>query len=233
MLNNIRLLYSRLTCADLTNMQSIPIWRAKDTPLRSLYRVYEALVAREHYAVGPEVEYFWYQARRPWELHCIPDPCDRDPGRYAILACIAGELAEAFNWRLSLGMRREKSKHIYPEMYGDVPPPFTPVVAPAWTKGVPAIDAELTADLPGDFLDSSGKLVLEADGGSLAFAKRNIIACKRAGRTCQVNRSVSLTNNDDCWLDDGKLLGIAVNQGHRVLEAHGNSLVSTIHWQPG
>lgn len=175
MLNNIRLLHSRLTSADLTNMQSIPIWRARDTPLRSLYRIYEALVAREYYAIGPEVEYFWYQARRPWDLHRIPDPCDRDPVRYAILACIAEELAKAFNWRLSLGMRREKSKHIYPEMYGDIPPPFTPVVPPVWTKGVPAIDTELIADLPGDFLDPSGKLVLEADGESLVFAERNII----------------------------------------------------------
>lgn len=97
MLNKIWLLYSRLISADLTNMQTIPIWRARDTPLRSLYRI-----AREHYAVGPEVEHFWYQVRRPWELHGMPDPSDRDPIQYAILACIAEELVKTFNWRLSL-----------------------------------------------------------------------------------------------------------------------------------
>ena len=150
MLNNIRHLYSRLASADLTNMQSIPIWRARDTPLRSLYRIYEALVAREHYAVGPEVEYFWYQARRPWELHRMPDPCDRDPIWYAILACIAEELAKAFNWRLSLGMRREKNKHIYPKMCGGVPHAVhacssTCVDQGRAFKGVPAIDPELIA----------------------------------------------------------------------------------------
>lgn len=36
--------------------------------------------------------------------------------------------------------------------------------------------AELIADFPGDLLDSSGKLVLEVDGMSLAFTERNIIA---------------------------------------------------------
>lgn len=36
------------------------------------------------------------------ELHGMPDPSDRDPIQYAILAYIAEELAKTFNWRLSL-----------------------------------------------------------------------------------------------------------------------------------
>lgn len=48
--------------------------RAGDTPLRSLYRIYEALVACGYVAISPE-------------------------------------LASAFNWRLSLGMRRDKRKY--------------------------------------------------------------------------------------------------------------------------
>ncbi|KAE8311160.1 hypothetical protein BDV41DRAFT_350276 [Aspergillus transmontanensis] len=86
---------------DLTNMRSVPIWRARDTPIRSMYRLYEAMAAGEYYAIGPEVEYIWYQ--RSWIISRVPDPRDPDPVRYAILASIAEELAKAFNWLLSLG----------------------------------------------------------------------------------------------------------------------------------
>ncbi|KAI9925073.1 hypothetical protein MW887_006481 [Aspergillus wentii] len=168
-----------MTSADLTNMRSVPVWRARDTPIRSLYRIYEAMTAREYYAIGPEVEYFWYQARRSWAVHRIPDPRDPDPVRYAILACIAEELAKAFNWRLSLGMRRDRSKHIYRKTLEDALPPFAPETAPVWTKAVSAIDTELIADLPNDVLDQSGKLLLEEDGNSPVFAERNVITDTR------------------------------------------------------
>ncbi|KAE8346432.1 hypothetical protein BDV24DRAFT_158667 [Aspergillus arachidicola] len=105
------LLESRMASEDLTNMRSVPIRRARDTPIRSMYRLYEAMAAGEYYAIPPEVEYFWYQ--RSWILCRVPDPRDPDPVRYAILASIIEELAKTFNWRLSLGMRRDKRKHIY------------------------------------------------------------------------------------------------------------------------
>lgn len=177
MLDNLPLLSSRMVAEDITNMRSIPVWRARDTPLRTLYRIYEALAARHFYAIGPEVEYFWYQTRRSWAVQRIPDPRDPDPVRYAILACIAEELAEACNWRLSLGMRRDKRKHIYRKTLDDVLPPFTPETAPAWTRSVPAIDATLVADLdlPGDLVDSLGRLVLEAGGQNPIFAERSIV----------------------------------------------------------
>lgn len=111
------------------------------------------MIARGQYAIGPEVEYFWYQARGSWAVHRIPDPRDGDPVRYAIRARIAEELELAFNWRLSLGMSRDKSKHIYRETLDDVLPPFTPEVAPSWARQVPRIDMELIAHLPGDFLE--------------------------------------------------------------------------------
>lgn len=174
-LNNIPLLNERRASQDLANMRSIPIWRARDTPLRCLYRIYEAMAARETYAISPEVEYFWYQSRRAWVLDRVPDPCDPDPVRYAILASIAEELAEGFNWRLSLGMRRVKSQHIYPKSFDEELPPFTPMVAPSWTKRVPPVDVDMIADLPSDFLDSSGRLVLEEGGDTPAFVARNIM----------------------------------------------------------
>ncbi|GLI74355.1 hypothetical protein PoHVEF18_002592 [Penicillium ochrochloron] len=175
MLNNVALLQSRKAAADLTNMRSVPLWRARDTPLRALYRIYEAVVAREFYAIGSEVEYFWYQSREAWAAHRIPDPHDVDPVRYAILACIAEELARAFNWRMSLGMRRDKSKHIYRKTFEDPLPPFTPETAPSWTRWVAPIDVDALANLPTDFLDSAGRLVLEEGGENPIFAERNII----------------------------------------------------------
>lgn len=174
MLNNIPLLESQLASADLANMCSIPVWRSRDTPLRSLYRIYEAMVAREYYAIAPEVEYFWYQTRGSWADHRIPDPCDGDRVRYAIFASIAEELELAFNWRLSIETRRDKSKHVYRKTL-DVLPLFRPEAAPSWTEKVPRIDPELIAHLPGDFLDESGRLVLEAGGRNPVFGKRNII----------------------------------------------------------
>ncbi|KAF7717534.1 Uncharacterized protein PECH_005462 [Penicillium ucsense] len=175
MLNNVPLLQARKAAADLTNMRSVPLWRSRDTPLRALYRIYEAVVAREFYAIGSEVEYFWYQSGRKWAVHRIPNPRDRDPVRYAILACVAEELAQAFNWRMSLGMRRDKNKHIYRQTFEDSLPSFVPEIAPSWAKVVPPIDAALLGEFPRDFLDRMGRLVLEEGGENPIFARRNVV----------------------------------------------------------
>ncbi|KAJ5677800.1 uncharacterized protein N7477_003433 [Penicillium maclennaniae] len=175
MVNNIPLLDSRAATTDLANMSSVPIWRARDTPLRALYRIYEAMVAREPYAIGPQVEYFFYQNERSWKVSQIPDPCDCDPVRYAILACVAEELARAFNWRMSVGMRRDKRKHIYRKTFEDLLPPFVAETAPRWTRAVPAFDPECITDLPGELVDAQGRLVLEEGGENPSFAERNIV----------------------------------------------------------
>ncbi|KAK2811280.1 hypothetical protein FQN49_008472 [Arthroderma sp. PD_2] len=84
---------------------AVPIWCIRDTPMRSLYRLYESMASGEYAPMGRETEYFWY---RGWELNSIEDPQDSDPVRYAILASLVEELVTAFNWRLSLGMRRNR-----------------------------------------------------------------------------------------------------------------------------
>ncbi|KAK2797505.1 hypothetical protein FQN51_008403, partial [Onygenales sp. PD_10] len=66
MLNNISLLDSCLSSADLSNMRGIPLWCAQDMPLHSLYQIYEALTACEYVIIGPEVEYFFYQKCQLW-----------------------------------------------------------------------------------------------------------------------------------------------------------------------
>ncbi|EEQ35608.1 hypothetical protein McanMca71_002985 [Microsporum canis] len=172
------LCWRRRVEGDLKNLQAVPIWRSRDTPLRSLYRLYEAVMAGEEFCdvVGYETEYFWYQDRHSWEPHRIPDPADPDPLRYAILACIAEALVLALNWRLSLGMRRN-GNHIHRQHGSDPYPPYNPLPMPSWVRNVPAVSTSyLRSTVPGSKLDSEGRLVLIDEGNSEIFRKRNIIA---------------------------------------------------------
>lgn len=157
---------------DLRNLTAVPLWRARDTPLRSLYRMCECMLSGEYSPLGEETVYFWYQSR--WELHDIPDPADPDPIRYALLASLVEELVAAFNWRLSLGLRRDRN-HVFRERDGDPYPSYEPLSGPAWTRDVPPIPPECLASLPAEFVRNGCQLVLEAKGVSEHFAKRNIV----------------------------------------------------------
>lgn len=160
-----------LRMENMIDLRSIPVWRARDTPLRSIYRMYEAMIADVYVAIGTETEYFWYQ--RDWGLQSIPDPLDPDPIRYAMVACLVEELVEACNWRLSLGMRRN-GKHIYRDTGSDPWPPYTPIKGPSWTIAVPGLTPDILHGLPPGYV-SDGKLVLETGGLSEVFARRNIV----------------------------------------------------------
>lgn len=60
---------------EIHNLRAIPVWRMRDTPLRSVYRLYELHLA-DHYALmGWETEYFFF--RPDWMLKDIPDPKDQ------------------------------------------------------------------------------------------------------------------------------------------------------------
>ncbi|PGH16866.1 hypothetical protein AJ79_01510 [Helicocarpus griseus UAMH5409] len=172
MLGNVSLMMARRN--HIVTLRNIPVWRSRDTSLRSLYRLYEAMAAGEYAPIGQEVEYFWYQSRKRWELHMIENPRDPDPIRYAILACLAEELVNAFNWRLSLGMRRNH-RHILRETEEEPYPPYEPVLGPSWTKDVPPLSREDLLGLPWGYVNDEGKLVLEDDGKSEVFAGRNIV----------------------------------------------------------
>ena len=158
---------------DIHNLRAIPIWRMRDTPLRSIYRLYELHLADRYALLGWETEYFFF--RKDWRMEDIPDPKDPDPLRYAIIASIVEELHEAVNWRLGLGLRRNR-EHVFREEDEDPWPPFTPEKLPGWTKRVPAIDKDqLKESVPPESLDSHGNLVLEENGKATNFARRNII----------------------------------------------------------
>lgn len=62
--------WHRRVDGDLKNLQSIPIWRSRDTPLRALYRLYETAMGGEPtiVVIGYETEYFFYQNRKSWDL---------------------------------------------------------------------------------------------------------------------------------------------------------------------
>lgn len=178
LLDNPELSWTRRVQGDIKNLQSIPIWRSRDTPLRSLYRLYEVVMSGEEQVVviGYETEYFWYRDASSWDLSRVPDPRDPDPIRYAILACVVEALLKSFNWRLGLGMRRD-GKHILREHGSDPYPPYEPMVLPSWVHSVPPVDRQYLRDkMPEKLLDAEGKLILIEDGESEIFNRRNLIA---------------------------------------------------------
>ncbi|KAJ5181356.1 hypothetical protein N7491_000908 [Penicillium cf. griseofulvum] len=145
----------------------------RDTPLRSIYRLYELHLADRYELMGYETEYFFFQQN--WRLRDVPDPRDPDPLCYAMVDSIMEELHEAVNWRLSLGLRRNR-EHVYREEDGDPWPPFTPEELPTWTSHVMPMDKDLLRlSVPPESLDAEGNLVLEKNGKGRNFARRNII----------------------------------------------------------
>lgn len=160
--------------ADLHNLRAIRIFRMRDTPLRSVYRIYELFMADQYPLMGWETEYFVFSQPK-WRLQDIPDPRDPDPLRYAMIASIVEELGEAINWRLGLGLRRN-GDHLYREEDTDPLPPFIPEQLPDWTKKVLPMDKGLLkSSVPAGKIDANGNLVLEENGRSPIFARRNII----------------------------------------------------------
>lgn len=93
----------------IMQLRRIPLFRIRDTSLCSLYRLYEDLCSNDLIMMGYECEYFFFHNEHSWWLSQIPDPNDTDPIRYAILASMVEALVDAFNWRLELGLRRDKS----------------------------------------------------------------------------------------------------------------------------
>ncbi|KAF8816285.1 hypothetical protein BYT27DRAFT_7221507 [Phlegmacium glaucopus] len=119
-------------------LRSIPLFQLRDTPLRSLYRLHDVLCADEENYVMLEGHYFW---RRGWRIKDIPDPKDPNPLRYAILASLVESMVEAYNWKISLGLRRGVgvTSAAQDEAFRKDPnKPFEE--APSWTSQVPPVE---------------------------------------------------------------------------------------------
>ncbi|KAK8149455.1 hypothetical protein G3M48_006915 [Beauveria asiatica] len=134
---------------DLQLLRIMPLWRSRDTPLRALYRMYEAVCARDGNLIASEMQYFWRQTG--WATADIPEPACEDEEQYAVLAATAETLVECFNWRLKLGLRRDNGPftNIYKE-----PPPASPEACPAWTSTAGKLPEKLILGARTSYIES-------------------------------------------------------------------------------
>ena len=65
--------------------------RIVDSPEQALDRIVDNILSGDEISVAEEVQYFW---RQGWKLEAIDDPCDGDPLRYALKACLVERLHE-------------------------------------------------------------------------------------------------------------------------------------------
>ena len=130
-------------------LRCIPLFAMRDTPLCSVYRIYEYMCAGRHDDVQYETEYFYFHRDTArWALERIPEPEDKDEQRYAFVASIIEALVVAFNWRLSLGLQRDRSRLSFAEMDAH---PIPQHCAPVWAAAVrplrePLVIAGTTSD---------------------------------------------------------------------------------------
>lgn len=151
----------------------VPEGVSADTPLYSLYRLYEFFVVDHVTGYRSQLEFFWKQ--RSWAVRDIPDPKDEDPARYAFLACIPALLVRSFNERIKLGLARETPAIISPEEAEELRtrPESSKNYeeVPEWTKNVPALPETL-------FMPSHDNIVMEGFDDPRAsdwFKPKNIL----------------------------------------------------------
>lgn len=140
-----------------------------DTPLFSLYRIYESLVLNDNISFRNELEYFFYAK---WPVAAIPDPRDPSVSRYAVLAAIPALLIESFNRRIELGLPRKAGPIMSPEeieQYQKEDRIYESV--PEWTSQVPRLEETLVIPHDnGEVLDS-----FEDPRASPQLAAKNVL----------------------------------------------------------
>jgi hypothetical protein len=150
-------------------LRQFRLFRIRDTPLRSLYRLYEAICAQKPFPLSRETDYFFFQ-QPGWKLESIPDPKDPDPVRYAILASLVEEMVTLFNLRNGLGIRRGERPGKMAGRYNAKDRAALQAEAarfhespPPWVAHVPPVDGEINLMRRPNIRSS------------LFFKKRNII----------------------------------------------------------
>ncbi|KAJ7254750.1 hypothetical protein C8J57DRAFT_610534 [Mycena rebaudengoi] len=91
-------------------LRHVKLFQYRDTQMRALYRLYDAICMQDEVEMKHEALYIWCQ--HSWQLNAWPDPRDPDPGRYTMLADTFEELVGAFNWRLERGFYRDMDKEL-------------------------------------------------------------------------------------------------------------------------
>ncbi|CAJ2500458.1 Uu.00g033110.m01.CDS01 [Anthostomella pinea] len=157
------------------DMTLMPMWRGRDSPQRSFYRMYENFCAEQGVLLGYETEYFWKHAEPAWALRLLPKPraCGHpDLQRDAVMASFLEDVVNAFNWRLELGLRR--GAPLVERADDGTPAPFVPERCPDWVAQVGPLPETLLLHedwdmlIPGD--DAGASVHLEP------YRKRNIVA---------------------------------------------------------
>ena len=138
--------------ADVYELTLIPLWRWRDTPQRSFCRMYENFSAEQGVLLGYETEYFFKHRDPAWALHLLPDPCDDDPERYAVIASLLEDLVDAFNWRLELGLRR--GAPMVDRADDGTRAPFVAERCPEWVHKVPPLKKRLVLHDPIVLIDT-------------------------------------------------------------------------------
>ncbi len=149
----------------IRHLFEIPLFRARDTSLRSLYRLYDDMCTDHLTMMTYESEYFFDRDSCRWLLCHIPHPQDPDPVRYAILASLVEALVASFNWKLELGIRRGRRKRCDQSEARSYN--FTREEAPLWAKQVPGLEKQI------NLINREKEPFAKADE---FFLKRNIIA---------------------------------------------------------
>jgi hypothetical protein len=144
----------------IITLRKLPLFRARDTPTMSLYRMYEFVCADMSDELMHETNYFW--RRSEWTLASIPNPHDTHHGRQAILASLVESLVSAFNQRISLGLRRTDDHH------HEV---IVVETCPQWTADVPPLPQKLQL-YEYDIYDE----ILDYQHNNSPFDKRNVVA---------------------------------------------------------
>ncbi|KAF8971822.1 hypothetical protein BDZ97DRAFT_1901489 [Flammula alnicola] len=95
----------KATEINYTPLRQTPLFRARDIPLRCLYRLYEAVCSMSRNELMEESQYYFH-CQPKWRLKDIPNPKDPDPQRQAILASLVETLVDSFNFKIGMGLRR-------------------------------------------------------------------------------------------------------------------------------
>jgi hypothetical protein len=146
-----------------------PKGKEEDTPLFSLYRLYEHLTLNDNVGLRNELEYFWYAT---WPVASIPDPKDSSTSRCAVLSAIPALLVESFNKRIDLGLPRKADSIITREeleQYHKEEKVFESV--PAWTTQVARLEETLVIPHDNDEVLAS----FEDERASAQLAAKNIL----------------------------------------------------------
>ncbi|KAJ7666680.1 hypothetical protein DFH06DRAFT_1184461 [Mycena polygramma] len=126
----------RRDAVEMTVLRGTWIFCLRDTPLRVLYRLYECTVDYNANEMMMDSQYMFHEQAH-WRLADIPDPRDPDPIRYAILASLAEDLVDSFNYKITMGLRRGitlDKPWLIGEFKKDPHPPLES--APSWTSAV-------------------------------------------------------------------------------------------------